>query len=102
MLFYRAFFGIITVLKKSTHRDYFMIYNFQMIGKPIPKLPHNFNVEASSKSEIEDKISSFSGVDVTILFIDVLDQDGLDHDTVLSVDGSYHSHKAYVSESTLI
>jgi len=79
-----------------------MIYNFQMVGNSIPNIPHNFNVEADSKSEIEDKLSQASGVDVTILFIDILDQNGLDHDTVISVDGSYHSHKANVTESTLL
>ncbi|MBD77986.1 MAG: hypothetical protein CL840_03445 [Crocinitomicaceae bacterium] len=79
------------------------MFNVQMVGdKLIPNLPHNFNVDADNKEDMEKKISDVAGVDISILFIDVLDMNGRDHDTVISVDGSYHSHRANVTQTTVI
>lgn len=80
----------------------FIMFNVQMVGNPIPGLPHNFNVDCDTKSEMEDIISDAAGVDVTILFIDILDMNGRDHDTAISVDGSYHSHKANVTRTIML
>jgi|TARA_B110000196_G_C21145468_1_gene666344 hypothetical protein len=78
------------------------MFNVQMVGNSIPGLPHNFNVDCDTKLEMEDRISDAAGVDVTILFIDVLDMNGRDHDTLFSVDGSYHSHKANVTQTIIL
>lgn len=78
------------------------MFNVQMVGDNIPNLPHNFNVDADNKVDMEKRISDAAGVEVTILFIDVIDMNGRDHDTVFSVDGSYHSHKANVTRTVVI
>tara|TARA_Y100001973_G_C5185496_1_gene327590 strand:+ start:422 stop:664 length:243 start_codon:yes stop_codon:yes gene_type:complete len=78
------------------------MFNVQMVGDLIPNLPHNFNVDADNKEDLENIISVVSGVSVSILFIDVLDMNGRDHDTVISVDGRYHSHKANVTSTVIL